>query len=250
MRPDVIDLYRFYRSPLGEMTRDFVMLRIRNIWAHCRGQRVLGIGYTIPFLDLLREETRSAVALMPASQGVIHWPDHEKSCTLSSDEAVMPFPDAVFDRIIMAHSLENANHTQQLLREVWRVLAPTGRLLVIVPNRNSMWSRLERTPFGHGKPYTLEQLTKQLCATMFQPTNRTTAMFVPPFQWQLSMKLAPHIETLGYRLLSGIGGILIIEATKQIYSISDDHSAQRKLRRALNPVMTLNHAQQNSKPTK
>ena len=49
---------------------------------------------------------------------------------------------------------------RELLREMWRVLAPNGRLLIVVPNRRGLWARVDTTPFGYGSPFSRSQLTK------------------------------------------------------------------------------------------
>lgn len=237
MRPDVIDLYRFYHTNLGTVSQDFVNRGIEKIWPTCRGLRVLGVGYATPYLVPLRNGTERCVALMPASQGVMHWPGHEENLTALGHESAMPFPDALFDRVILAHSLENATYTQQLLREVWRVLAPDGRILVIVPNRHSTWARLEKTPFGHGKPYTANQLTKQLRATMFHPTQWRSALFMPPVDWNVLRKAAPSLEAVGARYLGMMGGVFLVEATKQIYGATPTMEKRKRLIRVLQPAL-------------
>ena len=53
-----------------------------------------------------------------------------------------------------------------LLREVWRVLAPSGRMMAIMPNRRGVWTRTDNTPFGHGRPYSRSQITQLLRADL------------------------------------------------------------------------------------
>jgi len=67
-----------------------------------------------------------------------------------------------------------------LLREVWRVLAPSGRMMAIIPNRRGVWTRTDNTPFGHGRPYSRSQITQLLRQTWFTPTGWGEALFVPP----------------------------------------------------------------------
>ena len=68
----------------------------------------------------------------------------------------------------------------RLLKEVWRVLAGGGRLLIVVPNRRGIWARLDRTPFGSGRPYTMSQLSQLLRDELFTPVATGSALFVPP----------------------------------------------------------------------
>ena len=61
------------------------------------------------------------------------------------------------------------------IRERWptaegqRVLAPSGRVIAVIPNRRGVWTRTENTPFGHGRPYSRSQITELLRQTWFTP---------------------------------------------------------------------------------
>ncbi len=81
----------------------------------------------------------------------------------------MPLTDAAVDRVLLIHALEMADDPVTLLREVWRVLSPNGRLLAVVPNRRGLWARIDTTPFGYGRPYSRSQITRILRETLFTP---------------------------------------------------------------------------------
>lgn len=68
------------------------------------------------------------------------------------DEDDLPLPDASIDRLLLMHALENSENTRLLLREVWRVLTPQGRLLAVVPNRRGLWAHLDATPLARATP--------------------------------------------------------------------------------------------------
>src|SRR5688572_17807050 len=157
MRVDVLALQRFYASPLGEATRRMASARIGALWPHADGLDVLGIGYPTPYLDPFRAGARRVTVLMPAQQGAERWPPGAPSLTALGDEARLPFIDACFDRVLIVHALEEAEGVNRLLREVWRVMAPEGRLVVIAANRWSLWAQADATPFGHGQPYSRAQ---------------------------------------------------------------------------------------------
>ena len=99
---------------------------------------------------------------MPAPQGVLHWPGEELNSTALIEEAELPLPDMSVDRVLLAHALEHTEQLRPLLREIWRVLNPSGRVIAIVPNRRGIWARIDSTPFGHGHPYTAGQLSRLL----------------------------------------------------------------------------------------
>jgi len=74
MSLDVVDLRNFYAQRLGTVARRFVGRGVRKLWGNTAGERVLGVGYTTPYLGLFREEAERCLAFMPARQGAIKWP--------------------------------------------------------------------------------------------------------------------------------------------------------------------------------
>ena len=86
-----------------------------------------GIGsVAVELLGLFREDSERCIAFMPAAQGVLKWPTARPALATLIDEFSMPLPDAAVDRILLVHALEMSDDPERLLREVWRVLAPSG----------------------------------------------------------------------------------------------------------------------------
>ena len=215
---DAVDLRDFYAGSLGTVTRRMIRRRIRAIWPDVRGMKVLGIGFPTPYLSAFRGEAERVLAAMPAGQGVLHWPIDGPGQTTLIDECDLPFPDMSMDRVVMVHTLECAENVRPMMREAWRVLAGGGRLMVIVPNRRGLWSRFERTPFGHGRPYTSGQLSRVLRDNLFTPCGIERALYMPPTQSRMMLSSAPAIEEIGQRWFKSFAGVIIADATKQIYA--------------------------------
>src|SRR3978361_1678007 len=152
MTIDVIDLRDFYSQRLGIVARRLINRGIHARWPHAQGQRVLGIGYPTPYLGLFREDCERCIAFMPAAQGVLKWPTERPTLATLVDEFSLPLPDAAVDRILLGPRLEMSAGPAGLRREVWRVLAPSGRMMAVIPNRRGEWTRPATTPVGHGRP--------------------------------------------------------------------------------------------------
>jgi SAM-dependent methyltransferase len=103
-----------------------------------------------------------------------------------------------------------------LLREMWRVLTPEGRLLLVVPNRRGVWARLDTTPFGVGRPYSRGQLEALLTDALFTPLQWTSALHMPPIDRQWLLRWATMFERVGARLWPGFAGVIIVEARKEL----------------------------------
>lgn len=222
---DVIDIKAFYADPLGGIARRFLAQRIRTIWPEVKGMRLAGLGYATPYLGMFHGEAAVTADLMPARQGVARWPAFKPSLTALVDPDDLPLHDGSIDRLLMVHSIEMAENLPLMLNEVWRVLAPGGQVLMVVPNRRGMWARFDSTPFGHGRPFSRGQLMQLLRDAYLAPEVWTSALYMPPFNRTFLLRSAVAWEQVGIRLWSGFSGVIIVEATKQVYAAT----ATRKL---------------------
>ncbi|HTZ76949.1 MAG TPA: methyltransferase domain-containing protein [Stellaceae bacterium] len=218
MPSDVVDLRDFYRTPLGQVARRMIRRAVRRMWPNLAEMRLLGIGYPTPFLAAVAGETERTVVLMPASLGVLGWPVDGANLAALGDEGELPFADYSVDRVLLVHALETTEQAGPMLKEIWRVLAGGGRLLIVVPNRRGIWARLDRTPFGSGRPYTTSQLSQLLRDELFTPVATATALFVPPTRSRMILRSAPFWERLGARWFPTFAGLVMVEAAKQIYA--------------------------------
>ena len=194
MSSDVVDLRDFYRTGLGQIARRMIRGAIRQVWPDLHGMRLLGIGYATPFLPAISAETERTVALMPAALGVLGWSPEGRNLVALADEGELPFADYSIDRVLLVHALETTDQAGPMLKEIWRVLAGGGRLLVIAPNRRGIWARLDRTPFGLGRPYTMSQLSRLLRDEQFTPVGTGTALFIPPARKRMILRSAAAWE--------------------------------------------------------
>lgn len=234
---DVVDLRNFYSQGLGIVARRFVGRGIRARWGDLHGLRVAGIGYATPYLGLFREEAERCLALMPAAQGVIKWPSSRPALSALVEETKLPLTDAAVDRILLVHALEMADDAVALLREVWRVLSPNGRLLAVVPNRRGLWARTDTTPFGHGRPYSRAQITNILRETWFTPNGWGEALYVPPVARGWFLRSAVAWERTGATISAPFAGVHIVEATKQVYRAVPARREKRQLVPSLEPAL-------------
>jgi SAM-dependent methyltransferase len=215
---DIADLRDFYETKLGRVSKVLLRRRLHRIWPDVSGLVVLGIGYPVPLLRPYQSRADRVAVLMPAQQGVVYWPREGPNRALLSYEESIPLADCSVDRIIMMHALECTDNLKAMLREVWRVLAANGRLLVIVPNRRGIWAQREKLPFSQGQSYTMGQLKRQLRAHQFTPLRFDHALFVPPFGENFSLRGAAVWEKMGARWCHSLSGVLLVEASKEVLS--------------------------------
>jgi len=231
MWTDVVDLRDFYAGGLGQVARRMIRQRLRAMWPDLAGQSLLGLGYATPWLRPFREEAARTVAIMPPRQGVLHWPPGSPGVVALADEGALPLPDLSMDRVLVVHALEQTEQLRRMLREVWRVMAGGGRVIFVVPNRRGIWARFERTPFGHGRPWSEGQLSALLRDNMFTPLHTETALYMPPGRMRLLLGSAPAWERIGRRWFRPVAGVVLVEATKQVFAGTGEIAPGRRQRR-------------------
>jgi SAM-dependent methyltransferase len=215
MRTDILDFHEFYASPLGVTARLAVVSRLAEVWGDGKGLEIAGFGYADPYLEIFSAASRR-FTLAPGGQGIIRWPADGANAACLAAEQEWPLPDACLDRLLIVHGLEEAPAPHRLMREVWRVLKDSGRVIIVASHRRGLWSVIDTTPFAAGRPYLKRRLDVLLREAMFRPRYWDTALFFPPFRSKLLLKAARTWERAGARVWPALGGVLMVEAEKDM----------------------------------
>jgi SAM-dependent methyltransferase len=234
---DIVDLREFYRSRLGHTTRRLIANRLRPKLGTLTGATVMGLGFAAPYLEILNGGERTSLAFMQARQGVIHWPEDGPVKSALVDECDLPLLESTVDLALVVHGLELTDAPDEMLKEVWRVLAPQGRMLLVVPNRRGLWARFDSSPFGYGQPFSRPQLARLLRDSQFSVMSWTQALFLPPTSSGVLQGMGEAVEVVGKRVMPALSGVVIVEAVKQVYAISSGKRLRRAVPR-LKPVLT------------
>jgi len=105
-------------------------------WANLKAARILdngcGVGmYTAKFRQFSTQVTGIEIDLAAAAQAQSHTKAH---IAVGRGEA-LPFPDHSFDVIFSHEVIEHVDDDRRYAREMVRVLAPGGRIVLFCPNR-------------------------------------------------------------------------------------------------------------------
>ncbi|MCB1537358.1 MAG: methyltransferase domain-containing protein [Rhodospirillales bacterium] len=228
MLPGAYDLKEYYATPQGRMVARMLLRRFAAWWdePRLRGEVVVGAGYALPYLESMRA-ARGVFALMSGQMGAMTWPegawpdgdggaDARQRCVLA-DRGAWPLAGASVDYVLVIHDLEFAEDPGAVLDEVWRVLKPEGRAIMVVPNRTGLWARVEKTPFGQGRPFTATQLHELLRERNFSLERMTGALVAPPVRnVTLTEHVAPAVEAIA-PACSALCGVIVAEAGKRLY---------------------------------
>lgn len=212
------DLKSFYNSLKGRIIRGLIRQKILGIWPEINSQTVIGYGYALPYLRPYLKTSSGLFNMMPAQLGVHDWPPEANNLVCLHAEQHLPLETNSVDRILMIHALEFLDAPKETFEELWRVLKSTGRILIIVPNRVGFWARADWSPFGQGRPYSARQVEHFLRDNLFVHESTSYALFTPPFRHSLFLRAARFFEQIGPYLYPALGGVTIIEASKQLYA--------------------------------
>lgn len=237
MTPDVDGLIRFYKSPLGRLSRHLIREQLGALAGDVTGKRILGLGFSTPYLRGALAGAERVLAFMPARQGASAWPREGPSHTVLCDPVEMPLTDAAVDLVIAVHAVEHVLDAEELMRELWRVCAPGAELIIAVPRRRGPWAQWDNNPFGFGHPYSRSQLDALLRAHSFTPREWRDCLYLPPINRAPVIKSARLFERTGRLFGSTFAGILCVRARKEQFpAIARRKRAERLTgERALSP---------------
>ena len=216
MYQDVCDLRDFYyTTALGRTAQKAMRDRLRVAWPDVQGLSVAGFGFAAPLLRPCLAEARRVLALMPAQQGVMHWPAEMPNHSVLVEETLWPLATDSLDRLVVLHGIETSERPDALMQEAARVLKTGARAMLILPNRSGLWARRDGTPFALGRPYSLGQVETLLKDHGFEVDNYSAALFFPPNNRKSWLRWAMVLEGMGQRLSRyHAGGVLLVEATR------------------------------------
>lgn len=239
--PDIISLRQFYATNFGKAAQRFIGEAMGKLWPlPAKDEVILGIGYCPPYLEWMGDEDGFSMVCMPAHQGAAYWPVTKANRVLLAHESDLPLPENSVNRVLLLHSVENSETLGWMMEEVWRVLTPGGRVVAVVPNRLGLWSRSSRSPFGYGRPFNMAQLRDLMTRHNFTLTGSSSAMFMPPLRIRLLWRIADKIEKVGKLLFPFFGGVLLVEAEKQLYaSIREPVAVRKRVRTPLKAPVTV-----------
>lgn len=225
MTQDVVDINHFYATPVGGMAARVINQHMKEHLTDVSKKKILVIGFGIPYMPELQQRGAEIFAAMPSWLGAIYWPEGEKNRCAICHEKALPFADQSFDHVILVHAVEHAHSLENMMKEAWRVLKGSGQVLVIAPNRGSIWSKTETTPFAHGRPFSNRQILSLLKDHRFVPLHIGKALFYLPWNACFEERTASWLEKWGRYIFLSLGGVIVASATKRLYAVNPTKGA-------------------------
>ena len=218
MYNNINQLEAFYLSPLGEHCYELIDCQLKSLIPNTKKLNILGIGFTSPWLEKYISESENLFLFIPYDENIYYWPKHKKNLSCGIDQNNIPVQDLFFDIVIIFHTLEYSSNTHIFLQEVWRVLKGEGKVLILIPNRLGFWARNKNNPFGHGHPFSKSQIVNLLKINRFEDIKVKFSLYFPPINKRFLLNYFKRIEQFFLKWSFGFGGVILVEAKKQIYA--------------------------------
>lgn len=203
------DIIHFLQSPLGAEVVQCVQRTVCPLLgntSHIPARKILGIGYTSPYIQGVEYQH----ILPPLYYDTFHCLENGRTPhTVVADEDHMPFANDTVDLAVVIHALEHAHSPWGMMTELQRLMVSGGRVIVVVPNRVSLWSRVHKTPFASGMPYTKKQLAYIMQSVGFMPVKQYYGVLFPPWYMPLQPRVARVCTTVGRYVWPENGGVII-----------------------------------------
>ncbi len=152
-------------------------------------------------------------------------PSHAELASFQGCLGALPLPNRSADGVVLHHSLEAEQDPRQALREVSRVIAPGGRLLICAFNSLSLWGlralygRLHDDLFSGMKFVNPLRLFDWLALLGFKPEGPAAYLgFGLPLH--LGWRRRPRLGAWLGRVQPPTGGIILVSALKQAQGAS------------------------------
>lgn len=123
----------FFSTSAGMLLRCWEAAQMDALLADCLGESALQLG--APYGSLLRNASHES-RILGTQLGTVTAQD---CATLKLNFEALPFREDVFDLVVCVHALEFSHNPTQFFSEVFRVLAPEGRLVVLSLNPWGPW---------------------------------------------------------------------------------------------------------------
>ena len=137
----------------------------------------------------------------------------------------LPFNENTFDYVIMLELIEHIprNEAKALMKSVYYVLKPGGKLIISTPNYHSLWPIIEFfwnlvSPVNYEEQHVNKMTRKRLGDFLknlgFRKLKVSTFFVIAPFLAPISTKFAKKMLKIENRLFPRFGSLIMVEARK------------------------------------
>ncbi len=217
-----IELHRqlreWFATSLGGSLQAHEAHRLRDVLPQLYGTVALQLG-SLGQLDLLDSSAvpKRIVLDLPADTGDVR---------VRGLPQQLPFECKSINVALLPHTLDFCEDPHAVLREVARVLAPEGHIVVLGFNPNSLWglrrlfARRPRAMPWCGNFFSLSRIKDWLALLDFQVTHGNMLYYRPPVQHEGTMSRMRFFDKAGDRWWPLMAGVYMVVAKKRVVGVT------------------------------
>lgn len=221
----------WFQSPLGQSLQSREIERLRLVTNRLHGPVGLQVGDTGSPSML---EVTPAVTALIADRASVNGQDELRVCSVAD---ALPFDMRSINIAVLPHTLEFAARPHQILREVDRVLAADGHVVIFGFNPISLWGiwRLalgwkRQVPWS-GQFYRLSRVQDWLTLLGFETVSGSMIYYRPPVQNERVSNRLRFLERAGDRWWPIGAAVYVLVARKREYGMPLIYPRWKKKRR-------------------
>ncbi len=216
LSPEAEAFGNFYKTKRGEDLNNEIIKSLAVGWPKKTVSRchILTIGYPLPGLKKLFKKALSFAVFFPAFMGPneVKWRGRNVSAVVN--ETRLPLRQGSYDAAFVFHSLEFMTDPVSFLEDLWRTLAPAGRVTVLVPNRRAGWKKSGVPGQEEANPFLFREVKTLLEGAGFKPINSYGVFYGLPVGFLQTILFSGLLKTLSGGSFAGLPGFMIVEAEK------------------------------------
>lgn len=199
----------FFASPPGRRLRKQTMKFIRKSWPDIAGKNVLLIGETVPFAPEIESENPAYLAEHPINP--------------SDATVILPYSNRSFSFVFICALSQGFTEIIPLLRDVHRILAPQGRVVLLSKNKSLIW----RTAEPDAATFSAAELKRKFSETYFDIRRQSGALY-----FASAGKIAEKADDMTASVKLKGGHFLLTDAVKKpfIFQQADIREAYKSAR--------------------
>ncbi|NRB41370.1 MAG: methyltransferase domain-containing protein [Pseudomonadales bacterium] len=159
------------------------------------------------------------------------------------DDEQLPVATQSMDIAVVHHYLEYSHNPHYLLKELTRVIMPSGYIVIVGFNPysflgvRSIFGRFQHQGIWHNHPISAKRIADWLKLLDFTVTDVQYGFYQPPINAFVQHEIIKRIGRFLNRRQWPFGGFYVVVAKKQISPLTPSHDYLQLIRKSMIPIM-------------
>ena len=227
-------LEQWFITPLGRAFLRAQQRCLQHVLSGIFGRHILQLGILRDAKLYHADEQSQQLSLGPLAGGNID---------VVSQDCCLPIATESVDIAIIHHIMEYSQHPHQLLKELTRVVLPSGYVVIMGFNPlsfiglRSIFGRFQRQGIWHNQPLTSRRIADWLTLMDFTVMDVQYGFYQLPLSLTVKNKFLKRAGSFMARRQWPFGGFYCVLAKKQVTPLTPTTDYLQALRKSMIPIM-------------